>query len=97
MRQNLKSKIKTINDFETFGAIAVSFTHARQTLVLILIYRPPCTSTSKFHTEFIMLLETVALFKDKLVICGDFNLHVDYENNAAARKFLHTYIHTCLS
>ena len=86
----LNPKLKTIDDFETFEAMAVSFTYSRQTLVLILIYRPPCTPTSKFLTDFNMLLETVALSKDKLVICGDFNLHVDYENDAAARKFLHT-------
>ena len=51
------------------------------------IYRPPYSHTiSTFITEFANLLETVVLLNEQLLICGDFNIHVN-TSNVNAIKF----------
>ena len=61
-------------------------------LRIIIVYRPPYSTkhpvtTCTFMTEFADYLETVVLSNEPLLICGDFNIHVDVSNDGDAIKF----------
>ena len=61
-------------------------------LRVIIVYRPPYSHThpvtiSTFITEFANLLESVVLLNEQLLICGDFNIHVNASNDDNAIKF----------
>ena len=58
-----------------------------ENILLVNIYRPPNASISCFLTEFASLLEQVCLNKHRLFITGDFNIHVDNENDNTAKRF----------
>ena len=49
------------------------------------IYRPGSAAIADvFFTELTKYLEVVALYKCQIVIAGDFNIHVEKDNDAAA-------------
>lgn len=59
---------------------------------LILIYRPPPNSKNKltnaiFMFDFASLLESVTAFPNKLIIAGDFNMHIDIADNSTPSTF----------
>ena len=61
-------------------------------LGVIIVYRPPYSHThpvtiSTFITEFANLLESIVLLNEQLLICGDFNIHVNASNDDNAIKF----------
>jgi len=63
------------------------------TFKLIIIYRPPYSSThpvsmGTFFNELIEYLESVILCPHPVLITGDFNVHVDNPSNDDALKFL---------
>ncbi|XP_072044960.1 uncharacterized protein [Amphiura filiformis] len=60
---------------------------------LLTFYRPQYRArnkptTSMFFTEFGTLLESVTLITNTVVLVGDFNIHVDDEEDTEARNFL---------
>ena len=74
--------------YDTFECLEVIISSAGQdTLTLIVIYRPPARGQNSaiFFAEFSKLLESVNLVNSKLIICGDFNIHVDNSQDANAR------------
>ncbi|XP_031573732.1 uncharacterized protein LOC116307604 [Actinia tenebrosa] len=61
-------------------------------LRVVIIYRPPYSSEQRvpksvFFAEFSNYLESLLLCKEPLLICGDFNLHVDSYVDADSVKF----------
>lgn len=53
-----------------------------------IIYRPPGSDTmSTFLSDFADLLESVVLCNERLIICGDFNMHVNVSTDADVVKF----------
>ena len=61
-------------------------------LRVIVVYRPPYSHTHPvniytFITEVANLLESVVLLNEQLLICGDFNIHVNASNDDDAIKF----------
>ena len=55
---------------------------------LCVIYRPPKQSIPEFITEFSNYLELLSVTSGKLLIVGDFNIHVDDVKCPNASKFL---------
>jgi len=60
---------------------------------LIVVYRPPYSeahpiTTSTFLAEFADYLESILLCTEKLIIMGDFYIHVDVTNDPDAVRFL---------
>ncbi|KAL0148144.1 hypothetical protein M9458_056546 [Cirrhinus mrigala] len=56
------------------------------TFVLATVYRPPGHHTD-FLKEFADFISELVLATDKVLIVGDFNIHVDVENDALAAAF----------
>ncbi|XP_050967090.1 uncharacterized protein LOC127166056 [Labeo rohita] len=56
------------------------------TSVLATVYRPPGHHTD-FLKEFADFISELVLATDKVLIVGDFNIHVDIENDALAAAF----------
>ena len=74
--------------FKTFELVDIHF-RTLQFIRVLLIYRPPDNSSSMlFLEEFSLLLEQImAESTGHLLICGDFNLHVDDPCNIYANRF----------
>ena len=59
---------------------------------VVVVYRPPYSGehkvpTSVFFDEFSAYLESLLLCKERLLICGDFNIHVDSVDDPDSVKF----------
>jgi len=81
-------KIDCLPSLNSFEYLDLRFRLSSVLLRLIIIYRPPSSSTSDFINDFATLLESVVLVKEKLVLLGDFNFWVDSVSvNPAARTF----------
>ena len=77
--------MNTIN-FSSFEHLDVKITSVNKNIRIILIYRPPNKSKNEFIEELSDLIET---FEDtrNLVLCGDFNLHIDNQNDTYVKRF----------
>ena len=69
----------------------VSFNSLRAKLVVV--YRPPYSEAHSitprvFFEEFGSYLETIILSPESLILTGDYNFHVDVEDDLDARAFL---------
>ena len=79
--------VDTRPHYESFDASDLILTSSQTSrLRLSIIYRPPyscahpvCTGT--FITEFWNYLESFVLCMEPVVICGDFNIHIDDESD----------------
>ena len=74
-----------------FSEWRVSFASLRAKLVVV--YRPPYSEAHSitpgiFFEEFGSYLETVILSPESLILTGDYNFHVDVEDDPDARTFL---------
>jgi hypothetical protein len=72
----------------SFEHLDVQFSIRSQHIRLIVIYRPPDSSFPTFLDEFALLLEGMSSTRRKLIILGDFNLHIDSSCNVAGQRFL---------
>jgi len=59
-----------------------------QLLRVVVVYRPPSSPFTLFTDEFSSLLESLTISSGKLLICGDFNFHVNDANDSSGSKFL---------
>ena len=62
-------------------------------LRLAVVYRPPYSTKhpvtiSSFVSEFSQCLESFVLCTEPILLCGDFNIHVDVEDNPDAESFV---------
>ena len=80
-------------DFKSFEYIDLTLKSPRSDdLRLVVIYRPPSSGRKAqpmgtFLNELSTLLEVLCISHQKLLITGDFNIHVEYPSNVDARRF----------
>ena len=70
----------------------LTISHGTSSIRLVTIYRPPSlkknhSTPEAFFTNFSMSLETLTLVSDYLFLTGDFNVHMDKENDASVNVF----------
>ena len=62
-------------------------------LIFLCIYRPPPSTTNQLHfhdflTDFNTILDEVSVMPNKLLLLGDFNVHVNHPDKWNVRPFL---------
>ena len=72
----------------TFEFLPISATTNSACLLIVIIYRPPSSNFKSFISEFSSFLELVATAAGKLIIVGDFNIHIDNSLSPVSRQFL---------
>ena len=85
------TKIKTnkTENYNSFEYIDIKITAENRNIRIITIYRPPNKSKKLFLEEFSDLLDSVE-DKINIIICGDFNIHLDCPNDYYVKKFIDT-------
>ena len=78
--------MKTIN-FNSFEYMDVKITSFSKNFRIITIYRPPNKSKNEFIEELSDLVESVEDIRN-IVLCGDFNLHIDNQNDTYVKRFI---------
>jgi hypothetical protein len=92
-KANLRVSKEVSRQYESFEHIEVRVSPANGNIFLLSVfYRPPPNrknglTTSQFFGEFSNFIDDRILMKEKIVICGDFNFHVDDKNDNEASSF----------
>ena len=83
-------KVKIIDDFiaESFEYLRLIFTFEKETFDMSVVYRPPGkgSTQSRFIDEFNSYLEMITTNSHYKLILGDFNFHMDIENDPKVRS-----------
>ena len=92
-REDISVSQNAAGEFQSFEYSEWNITSSSHRFRLIIIYRPPYSdahpiTTGVFLTEFSDYLEHAVLCTDQLLICGDFNIHVDVSDDLDACRFL---------
>ena len=88
--------VTVLNNNETINATTIEYIKCSVTIcktnyTIIVIYRPPPTKTNKlqngtFFDEIYELLVTDLITKSNLIICGDFNYHMDKADDINTKR-----------
>ena len=79
--KRLKSKvIRSVSKVTSFESLCFSVTNCSNTVIILLVYRTGPV-TDMFFSELQSYLETIALYKCQIIISGDFNIHVERQND----------------
>ena len=84
---SLRAQPSDESKFQIFENAAVRLKLRNENVTLTSVYRPPGYVSEQFFSDFSSLLENYALAKNRLIICGDFNIHVDNKSDKATHKF----------
>ena len=93
-KKPFKVVIQQLANFKSFEAYeAVLKSSGNYNLRLVNVYRPPPStanglSVALFLKEFSTYLEHLNLAPGLLLMCGDFNFHVDRPNDSDSREFM---------
>ena len=89
-RQDFQLKKKLLDvQATTFEYLCCMMNVKQSSFLLLGVYRPGSQSVSSlFFDELVSLLEQISLFKCPIVVCGDFNIHVDDTTDPHAVRFL---------
>ena len=79
-------KVSKMSVFESFELIEAKISIRSVCIKIITIYRPPEKSKRNFINEFTAYIDSLGDL-GKILICGDFNLHIDNENDIYVSEF----------
>ncbi|TKS65475.1 hypothetical protein D9C73_028281 [Collichthys lucidus] len=78
-------------NYNSFESLVLSLTHPTwktlQPILFVTVYRAP-GPYSEFLSEFAEFASGLILKTDKVIIVGDFNIHVDNHNNSLSTAFI---------
>lgn len=87
---NLLINTKPKSNFSSFESLSINILHPSNKSInsveFVIVYRPPGPYSS-FLAEFSEFLSNLAITKDKIILVGDFNIHVDVENDCLSTSF----------
>lgn len=86
-KNHFKCSSVTADQFSTFEVLMFMIYGYNDPVLCVVVYRPP-KPINGFLTEFSELLSSLVLNHDKIIIAGDFNLHIDVFSNLHASEFL---------
>uniref|UniRef100_A0A3P9AYQ0 HD domain-containing protein n=1 Tax=Maylandia zebra TaxID=106582 RepID=A0A3P9AYQ0_9CICH len=76
--------------FNSFESLMLNIVHpsceTQKPVLLVIIYRPPGPYT-EFLSDFSDFISDLVLSSDKIIIVGDFNIHVDAKNDSLNMAF----------
>lgn len=95
VRDGLRLRMKEQYSFKSMECMNLQVSSASTSLELLVIYRPPRSKKNKltstlFFDELSSLLESMCVAANNIAIVGDFNIHVDDEEDHDATRFLAT-------
>ena len=77
--------------YNSFESLILSLSHptwkTQQPVLFVIVYRAP-GPYSEFLSEFSEFLSSLVLKTDKIIIVGDFNIHVDIDNDSLSTAFI---------
>ena len=93
LKNNIKAKIQAHESYCSFEHLELELRATKYFVRLIVLYRPPSSDVSPFFDEFASYLAHIVTASGYLLIVGDFNFHVDSQNNAGRRftGLLHSF------
>jgi hypothetical protein len=90
-KASITCKKERVAKYSSFEVIELLLSIKCSTIRLCVIYRPPGGTHSKpigtFLTEFQNYMSNQSTSSGKLIVIGDFNIHVDVNKNVDAKKF----------
>lgn len=89
-KSSISAKTRVLNQlFNSFECLDMTFVGRKSLRVIVPVYRPPdCIASNLFFEEFTNLLEEITPCPHKLLISGDFNIHIDDSSNGMAQQFI---------
>ena len=86
------SKVKDHQVYAAFEYMEVLFTSVSKTFRIVVMYRPPPSTTNELTTgqfmeDFSNFMDTIMLANGQLILTGDFNFHVDEDADPEATNF----------
>jgi len=90
---SLKIEKQESKSFKSFELMEVLLHTNSSTSRIVIIYRPPPSTSNGlsytlFLDEFSSLLELFSIAPGKLIIIGDFNIHIDVSDDGNAKMFM---------
>ena len=86
-----RPKSKFNSNYKSFECLILNISHPTwktvQPVLFVVVYRPP-GPYSEFLSEFSEFLSNLVLSTDKVIIVGDFNIHVDVDNDSLNTAFI---------
>jgi exonuclease III len=91
-KTSVKCKKQKVDRYSSFELLELVLTTRCDSIRLCVVYRPPAggkhsKSFGTFLTEFQNYISSLSTSTGKLLVLGDFNIHVDRKESAEAKKF----------
>ena len=85
-KSSYQPRIFSATQFRTFESICINVTSQNEIIRLACVYRPSGHPTKDFFSELTIFFEEISLDKNRLIVAGDFNIHVDKVSDPSVRN-----------